>query len=161
MIKWPWEVSISTGVYVSSSGIHYMPEDVFESPELNVEFVNMGVLRLYRPEQHCCIYQYENALYWIADQEFYFEDDGSTYIQYQLHTTQPQKLPQGRLDHNWLWDNIGGNFEDYELHGEFGSYRVMRREIPMDYPVTSIVTGYYKNGKWVWKEYFRPIYEFE
>lgn len=161
MIKWPWAVSISTGVYVSSSGIHYMPEKAFESPELNTEFVNNGVLRLYRPEQHCWIYQYENTLYWIADQGFYFEDDSSTYIQYQLHTTQPQKLPQDRLDHNWLWDNIGGNFEDYELHGEFGSYRIMKREIPTTYPVTAIVTGYYKNGAWTWKEYFRPIYEFE
>lgn len=93
MIKWPCAVPISTGIYVSSSGIHYMPEKVFESQELNAEFINIGVLRLYRPEQHCWSYQYENALYWIADQGFYFENDGSTYIQYQLHTTQPHKLP--------------------------------------------------------------------
>ena len=36
----------------------------------------------------------------------------------------------------------------------------MKREIPTDYSVTSIMTGYRKNGKWVWKNYFRPYYVF-
>ena len=71
-----------------------------------------------------------------------------------------REFPQKRLDNNWLWDNIGGNFEDYEIQGDFGEYRVMRRELPTEYPITAIVTGYHKDGKWIWRNYFRPIYEF-
>jgi hypothetical protein len=77
-----------------------------------------------------------------------------------MWTTQIQNLPEKRLAHHNYWDNIGGFFEDYELEGDFGDYRVMKREIPTAYSVTSIVTGYYKNGEWIWKNYFRPIYSF-
>lgn len=159
LIKWPWSIALPTGVYVGSS-IHYVPEREFSSPPIEEDFVKNGVLRIYRPDFHCWVYQYGGSLYWIVDQNFYFEDDGSTYIQYQLYTTQTDKLPQHRLDNNWLWDNIGGDFEKYEIVSNFGDYRVMKRELPTRYSITSIQTGYHKDGKWIWQEFFRPYYEF-
>lgn len=166
MIQWqvPWTPQSSTGVFISPSGVHYMPETELTEPlggaDLD-DIVNNGVLRVYRPDYHCWVYQVGWNLYWIVDKDFHFEDDGSTYIQYQMWTTQIQNLPEKRLAHHNYWDNIGGYFEDHELEGNFGDYRVMKREIPTAYSVTSIVTGYYKNGEWIWKNYFRPIYSFE
>ena len=165
LIRWPWSVALSTGVYVGADGIHYSPNTSFIAPDVNnapdlKDSVEEGTLRVYRPDYHCWVYQVENSLYWIVDQEFNFEEDGTTYIQYQLYTTQKDKLPQRRIDNGWFWDNIGGYFEKYEIDGDFGDYRVMKREIPTAYSVTSIVTGYYKNGEWIWKNYFRPIYSF-
>ena len=152
-------------MYVCADGIHYSPNESFIAPEIEgapglKEIVEEGTLRVYRPDYHCWVYQVGNALYWIVDQEFNFEDDGTTYIQYQLYTTQKDKLPQKRIENGWFWDNIGGHFEDYELQGDFGEYRVMKRELPKEYSITSIVTGYYKNSEWIWKNYFRPIYDF-
>ena len=158
LIKWPWMATLPTGIYIKGQDIHYAEEKDFAAPELSEPFVTEGTLRLYRPDFHCWVYQYEGALYWIADRDFAFEDDGETYIQYQLWTTQIEKLPEKRLNNNHLWDNIGGNFEKYELAGDYGPYRVMKRDIPTAYAVTSVVTGYYKNGAWIWKHYFRPIY---
>lgn len=160
LIKWPWSIALSTGVFINSDGVHYVSEKEFEAPEIEAEFVEHGVLRVYRPDFHCWVYQYEGSLYWIVDQDFNFEEDDTTYIQYQLWTSQTENLPQKRLDNNWLWDNIGGNFEDYEVQGDFGEYRVMRRELPTEYPIIAIVTGYHKNRKWIWRNYFRPIYDF-
>lgn len=165
LIRWPWSVALSTGVYISADGIHYSPAADFIAPEIEgapglKDIVENGILRVYRPDYHCWVYQVGNSLYWIVDQEFNFEDDGTTYIQYQLYTTQKDKLPQKRIENGWFWDNIGGHFEDYELQGDFGEYRVMKRELPKEYSITSIVTGYYKNGEWIWKNYFRPIYDF-
>ncbi len=165
MIKWPWSVPLSTGVYVSGDEFYYAAAASFEPPAADgaadlKEIVDNGTLRVYRPDYHCWVYQLGNSLYWIVDSDFDFEDNGMTYIQYQMWTTQIQNLPKERLEHNYFWDNIGGYFEDYEIYGDYGSYRVMRRELPADYSLTSIVTGYYKNGEWVWKSYFRPIYEF-
>ena len=74
--------------------------------------------------------------------------------------TQTQNLPEKRLKNGDLWDNIGGYFEKYELDGDFEDYRIMKRDIPAEYSVIAIVTGYYRNGAWVWKNYFRPIYPF-
>ena len=160
MVKWPWTVPLSTGSYVCSDGLHYYPSNELVEPKggaaLNEILVGAD-LRVYRPDYHCWVYQKDWALYWIVDQDFDFEEDGSTYIQYQLWTTETDKLPQKRLENNWLWDNIGSCFEDYELKGDFGLYRVMKRELPNEYPVTAIETGYYKDGAWVWKHYFRPM----
>lgn len=148
-----------TGVYVNSGRICYTKKDSFTPPELDTDFINNGFLRVYRPDQHCWVYQYGGALYWVVDNQFRFDPSGSTYIQYHLWTTQVDKLPRHRLDHAWYWDNIGGNFEDYELEGEFGDYRVMKRELPTKYAIKGILTGYHANNRWIWKTYFRPIYD--
>ena len=158
MIRWPWSALLPTGVYVTGEGIHYVPERTFTAPELEADFVTHGIIRVYRPDYHCWVYQYNGALYWIADRGFHFEENGETYIQYQMWTTQIERLPARRLAYNNNWDNIGGFFEDYELPGDYGPYRVMRRELPRAYSLSSIVTGYYNDGAWIWKNYFRPIY---
>lgn len=148
-----------TDVYVNNGRICYTKQASFTPPELDTDFINKGELRVYRPDQHCWVYQYDGSLYWIVDDQFHFKPSGSTYIQYQLWTTQIDKLPQHRLENEWFWDNIGGNFEDYELEGDFGAYRVMKRELPTEYAITNILTGYHANDRWIWKSYFRPIYD--
>lgn len=164
-IRWPWSPEISTGVFIGPDGIRYSSDDTFTAPDVSDapdlrEIIEEGTLRVYRPDYHCWVYQKDWDLYWIVDRDFNFEDDGSTYIQYQMWTTQTENLPEKRLAHGNLWDNISGHFEKYEIEGDFGDYRVMKREIPTAYSVTSIVTGYYKSGEWIWKSYFRPVYEF-
>ena len=160
IVSFGWMLDFSTGVYLTGERVHYIPDSQFKAPKNLDEIIDNGILRVYRPDYHCWVYQLDSSLYWIVDQDFAFEDDQSTYIQYQLWTTQTEKLPQQRLENDWLWDNIGGNFEDYEIQGDFGSYRIMKRELPTEYSITSIVTGYYENNECIWKEYFRPIYEF-
>ena len=154
-------LTIPTGVYISPNGIHYVKETEFVKPNINVDFVDNGILRSYQPIYHCWVYQYDGALYWIVDHDFFFEDDGSTYIQYQLWTTQIDELPLNRLENGWDWDNIGDYFEENEIYGDYGEYRVMRRELPKEYPIISIETGYYRDGNWLWRMYFRPYYEFK
>ncbi len=93
LIRWPWSVVLSTGVYIGADDIHYNPNAAFIAPEIEgapglKDIVENGILRVYRPDYHCWVYQVGNSLYWIVDQDFDFEDDGTTYIQYQLYTTQ-------------------------------------------------------------------------
>lgn len=152
---------IPTGTYVSGQGVHHVPEEEFEPPELDEEFVRLGMPLVWRPDEHCWVYQHGGCLYWVVDESFHFEEDGLTYIQYQLWTTRPDRLPHVRIEDGWDWDNIGGNFEDYELKGDFGRYRVMRRHLPTAYPVTSVMTGYYVDERWAWQECFRPVWNFE
>ena len=159
-------VSLPAGVYVTGNNIHYVKEENFVAPDVTntdlEDIIKRGYLRVYRPDHDCYVYQFKGYLYWLAGKTFNFEENGKTYIQYQLWTTQPEKLPQNRLRNQWNWDNIGGYFEQYEITSSIncGQYRVCKRELPKKYPITSIVTGYYKNGEWIWKDYFRPLYEF-
>ena len=132
----------------------------FKMPDLTTDFVKNGTLLVCRPDMHIWIFQYNGSLYWVADEGFHFEDDGLTYIQYHLWTTQLEKLPPGRLAQNYYWNNLSGYFEKYELPGDFGKYRVMCCELPTEYSITSILTGYYKDGEWGWVNSFRPVYVF-
>ena len=165
LVWWPWSVPTSSGVYIRGGRVHYAPEQGLELPDTAATdldaILKNAVLRVFRPDCHCWIYQDGGALYWIMDSGYPFEEDGTTYIQYQLWTTQTRRLPEKRLARNNFWDNIGGYFEDHELTGDFGPYRVMKRELPTAYSVTSIITGYYQNGSWLWKHAFRPLYTFQ
>jgi len=89
----------------------------------------------------------------LAD-EFYFEEDGLTYIQYHLDTSRIDMLPEDRLQNQWYWDNRGFVFEEMELlDKKLSPYRVAVCEIPNDYPVTCCWTGYHNGTDWVWREY--------
>ena len=163
LIGWEYSVPVPTGVYLTGDRVHYVPDEGLVLPDAGTsqlqEILNKGSLRVYRPDRHCWVYQDGTSLYWIVDQDFAFEEDGTTYIQYQLWTTQTDRLPSSRLENGHLWDNIGAYFEDYELKSDFGPYRVMKRELPAEYAVTCVLTGYYTQGAWVWKNFFRPTYD--
>lgn len=163
MLSLGWPMLIPTGVYIREGQIYYAKSGTYYSPRGGEDLEKIttnGILRVYRPKEHCWIYQYHEHLYWIVDDQFRFENDGETVIQYQLETTQKNRLPQHRLENGWMWDNLSESFEDNEIYGDFGSYRVMKRRLPTEYSITSIETGYYQNGKWIWRCFFRPIYEF-
>ncbi len=123
------------------------------------DIVNNGVCVVSCPEYHIFVYQYGWELYWIADEEYAFEDDGNTYIQYHIDTTQFDKLPVDRIANGWYWSNLGADFENNEITGEIscGKYRVCTRSIPKEYSIVRIVTGYYADD-WVWKRCFGPDY---
>lgn len=124
------------------------------------EIVNQGVLRVYRPDYGMYVYQYKNTLYWIAEPDYGFVDS-DTYVQYQLNTTQIERLPKIRLENEWYWDNIGFWFSEYEMKEmNTGKYRVAKKEIPREYSIRGIWTGNNIDG-WIWREDFLPYYIFE
>ena len=156
---------IITNIYIFKNGLYYT--DPIQSPKLETkgtdldEIIKNGMRIVSCPEGSCYVYQYKNKLYWIADEGFPFSEDGRTYIQYHIETTQFDKLPAERHESGWIWSDIGGMFEDYEVTGQLkcGKYRVMEREIPRDYSVSFITTGCVDGENWVWKSEFRPIYD--
>ena len=156
------DVIYHTGVYISEGELmytdprEYVPLDVKGTDLENI--VENGVLRVYRPDVGMYVYQYKESLYWIADEYYFFEEDGGTYTQFQMKTTQIAKLPQHRLENGWNWDNIGFEFETKEIIDiDTGKYRVAMSAVPTEYSVTEIWTGYYVDN-WVWQQYFRPYY---
>lgn len=164
VVSLDWPRYIPTGIYYSENSIHYLPKSQNDLPfadgkEIN-EIICNGELRDYCQDYQCWIYQYNGCLYWIFDNNSPFFENEDACIQYQLWTTQVEKLPSYRLENGWDWDERNGQFEEYEVLNISQQYRVMRRLIPTDYAVKSILTGYYMDDKWVWKTYFRPIYYF-
>lgn len=153
-----------TGTYISKGSLMYANPSEFEPLDVEGTDLEMvvkdGVLRVYRPDYGMYVYQYDGELYWIADSMYDFVD-GDAIMQYQLDTTQINRLPSDRQNNNWTWDNISFKFSEYELlGGNTGEYRVAKAMIPIEYSVEKIWTGNYKE-KWIWQQNFRPYYQFK
>lgn len=154
--------TLETGLFVHDGIMERFNPKSFIEPKVErtplENIVKDGFLMDYLPDYDVWIYQYEWKLYWITGDNFYFEEDGSTYIQYQLNTTQYDRLPWERVENGWYWSNLGDYFEQYEVYyNNLESYRVSVRELPTDYSITRIETGYYIDNEWVWRSLFRPI----
>lgn len=154
---------ICTETYIDYGKLIYIDPDAkivldVERTDLK-SIIESGYCLVSCPEYGIYVYQNKRKLYWIADENYYFEDDGSTYIQLHFDTTQFDRLPIYRTYNGWFWDDLGGAFEDYEITNEIncGKYRVAMREIPKEYSITRIGTGYKSAGSWIWQKYFRPI----
>ena len=156
--------TVSTGTYLQDGKlIDYMPGS-FVEPVLTGTYldtvVKEGSLRFYRREEGVYVYQYEGKLYYIVNQNYFFEEDGTTYVQYHLETTQPENLPEHRLENEWYWDNRGFNFENQEIKDEDTSpYRVAAIELPTEYVISYIWVGYHVEKEWIWQQYFKPDFD--
>lgn len=158
--------AVSTGNYVVDGNLEFINPNGFVEPKLegtDIEFViKEGDIRDCRPEHGIYIYQYKDKLYWIADEKYSFEKNGSSLVQCEVATTQPGKLYEYGKPNRIDRDNRGFVFEGSELRDvNTGEYRVAVREIPDEYSVTGIWTGcHIRDEGWVWLCDFRPRYSF-
>ena len=127
------------------------------------KIVNEGICVASCPDHSIYVFQHEWSLYWIAGEDYEFDEKGSTYIQFEMNTTQFDKLPKNRTENGWYWSNIGGEFEKFEITNELncGKYRVSKRDMPTEYSVVYISTGYYVDDTSIWNRHIRPIYSFK
>lgn len=126
------------------------------------KIVKEGICLVSREDIHCDVYQYGWKLYWIVDDKFRFSD-GGTRLEFELNTTQFDRLPAYRTEREWYFANIGGKFEDYEITNRIncGDYRVSVRDLPNGYSISSFEVGEYEEGGWIWRERaIRPYYDF-
>lgn len=154
-------IYLENGSLVKDNSYEHFPTEIENSDLL--EIIRNGKLCFCEAEYGMCVYQYTNKLYWIANDAFYFEDDNTTNIQYSIDTTQINKLPSARVENGIYFDNRGFTFEDKEIKElETDKYRVAMMELPSEYSVTKITTGYYtQETGWVWRKEFRPWYTFK
>ena len=154
-----------TGVFIVNGEVTYTsPENYTEIDYAGrkiQDIVENGILKVCRPDVGMYVYQYEEDLYWIADEKYQFKEDG-TYIQFQTYTTQVEKLPPNRVERNLTFDDIGFYFENKYIENLSDErYKVAKVTLPDSYSLKMLETGYYVNGEWIWMNRFRPEYDFK
>lgn len=140
--------AVSSNFYLHQGKLLDYNPKVFKSPNLDVKsnllknvFID-GDLRFYDGDIGLYVYQYDGKLYWIADENFKWDEDETTYIIYHLRTNQVDKLPEERIQ--YAFDNLDFYFETIEYKDEDTSpYRMAFKEIPVDYAITYVNTGHY------------------
>ena len=117
--------------------------EILNDPLLS-NVIKKGTLRSCNLQYDVFIYQYENNLFWFIGSEI----DKETSILYVLETNRPDLLPQHRIKSGFdvRGFRIGSK---YDL-GTFGGFRVFKRSIPEEYPITRIRVGFKINDSYIW-----------
>jgi len=161
------DTAYHTGTYISNGRVDYVnpleykPLDVVGT-ELE-EIVENGCIRVYRPDYGMYVYQYEGELYWIALDNYGFVDD-DTLVQYLVqgrpNNYKENVFPEESSSNILLWEDKSFKFSSNEVNCT--KYRVSKSKLPMDFCVIKIGTGNYQDDitGWIWREYFRPRYDF-
>lgn len=153
--------TVSTKKYFFDGKLYNYNPNTFDNPILDLEsellykVFTEGQLCYYQKDAGMYIYKYLDNIYWIANKDFMFSQNGKTSIPYHINTTQKNKLPTHRIKNGF--DNLDFYFEEFEYRSETTSpYRVAIRNIPDDYPIANIRTGHYDtvNKTWYWSLIF-------
>lgn len=153
--------TVSTNRFLLNGKLYHYNPNEFDKPRTDIksdllkEVFDKGYLCFYNKDIGLYLYQYNRKLYWIAKDDFEFEQSGNTFIIFRLYTTQVDKLPEKRIKHKF--DNLDFIFEQYEFKDEITTpYRVAIREIPQDYIITNVKVGVYDtvNNNYIWSSNF-------
>lgn len=138
-----------TGVWINGERIEYVAGEV---PVIK-GLPEGAVLKAWNEEYDTLVYQDGERLLWLIGTEI----DKSNEVIYHIHTNEPEKLPERRVQYGF--DNrgfrVGDERAENELEG-IDHYRVFEKEIPEEYHVTAIVVGFNTDGTITWTESFRP-----
>lgn len=141
-----------TGIWIkptaSSAEVEYVAGDVSVISGLP----ESAVLKAWNEEYDTLVYQDDDRLLWLIGTEI----DKNTEVIYHIHTDEPEKLPEKRVQYGF--DNrgfrAGAERADNELES-VDHYRVFEKEIPEEYHVTAIVVGFNTDGAITWNDSFR------
>lgn len=144
---------INTMIYIDC-GVKKYVEGKVETPSIQNPIFDYltqaGILKAYNPELSTYIYQVNNSVYWMVGSII----EPSTEIVFQIHTDEPEKLPENRRKYGF--DNRCFYLESADEQKPIDGFRVFKAEIPSTYHVTAVMVGFSIDGKLLWSKYFRP-----
>lgn len=144
--------AMPTGVWIKPSTTGFAIEYVAGEEPVIKGLPEGAVLRAWNEEYDTLVYQDGERLLWLIGKEI----DKNTEVIYHIHTDEPEKLPERRVQYGF--DNrgfrVGAEEAENELEG-IEHYRVFEKEIPGNYHVTAIVVGFNTDGTITWTDSFR------
>lgn len=144
--------AMPTGVWIKSSGTDLAIEYVAGELPVIKGIPETAILKAWNEGYNTLVYQDGDRLLWLIGTEI----DKNTEVIYHIHTDEPEKLPERRVQYGF--DNRGFRVDaekaENELEG-IDHYRVFEKEIPGEYSITSIVVGFNTDGTITWNDSFR------
>ena len=137
-----------TGIWINGEQIEYV---AWERPVID-GLPETSVLKAWNEEYDTLVYQDGERLLWLIGKEI----DKNTEVIYHIHTDEPEKLPEKRIQYGF--DNRGFRVGAEQAENEFEGiehYGVFEKEITGNYHVTAIVVGFNTDGTITWTDSFR------
>ena len=128
-----------------------VPEPDVEGTDLAL-VANYGVLKAYDAVYDTYVYQFGNRLYWFVGSPL----DKQTTVLCYVYTNEPGKLPEKMRKYKCDIQNFrAGAKNELTSTMRCGRFRVFYRDLPAEYNVTCVRTGFYADKKTKWQKYFR------
>ena len=144
--------TMSTGVWIKPSTTGFVVEYVAEEVPVIKGVPEGAVLKAWNEKYDTLVYRDGNRLLWLIGTEV----DKNTEVIYHIHTDEPEKLPESRVQYGF--DNrgfmVGAENTENELVG-IDHYRVFEKEIPEEYHVAAVAVGFNTDGAVTWDDSFR------
>lgn len=145
--------AMPTGIWIKPTASGVEVEYVAGEAPVIPDLPKTAVLKAWNTENDTLVYQDGERLLWLIGKEI----DKNTEVIYHIHTGEPEKLPERRVQYGF--DNrgfrVGTERIENELEG-IDHYRVFEKEIPEEYNVTAVVVGFNTDGIVTWTDSFRP-----
>ena len=144
--------AMPTGVWIKPSTTGFAIEYVAGEVPVIKGLPEGAVLKAWNEEYDTLIYQDGYRLLWLIGTEI----DKNTEVIYHIHTDEPEKLLENRVQYGF--DNRGFRVGTERAENELepiDHYRVFERGIPEGYNVTAIVVGFNTDGAITWNDSFR------
>ncbi|OPZ48410.1 MAG: VanZ like family protein [Bacteroidetes bacterium ADurb.BinA104] len=141
-----------TGVWIKPTASGVEVEYVAGEAPVIPDLPRTAVLKAWNTENDTLVYQDGERLLWLIGKEI----DKNTEVIYHIHTDEPEKLPERRVQYGF--DNRGFRVGTERAENEVSSidhYRVFEKEIPQEYNVTAVVVGFNTDGTITWSDSFR------
>ena len=154
-------ITVTTNRYIYNSELYTHNPIDFKIPYIDnklgliYEVIANGQLCSNQEDEGIYVYNYKRKLFWITTERFKFDEKGSAYIIYHLHTSHRDKLQEKQTQYKY--DFLDFDFVDYEYVEETTApYRIAIRDLPNDYPITYVKTGVYDlvNDESIWIDDF-------
>ena len=147
-VKFKGYPAMPTGIWINGERLEYVTGEV---PVIK-GLPEPAVLKAWNEEYDTFVYEDDGRLLWLIGTEI----DKNTEVIYHIYTTQPELLPENRIQYGF--DNRGFRVGTERVGNELEPidyYRVFEREIPQDYSVTAVVVGFNTDGTITWNDSFR------
>lgn len=152
-------VAMRTGTYVYKDSLYYVNPLQYREPEVQdellIKVMDEGDMRVYMPELGVYVYQYNEELYWLFEDSYGITEE--TIVQYQLITTQNNRLPKEQIEEQRDYRSFKFGHNEIQVIDE--NIRVAKAQLPSEYSIVQIWTGEYQED-WIWRADFRPHYNF-
>jgi len=126
----------------------YKLDSFTPAPDIDIHpFLTDSELKAYVPEYDAFIYQDHNKIKWLIGADI----DSDTEIIYHLYTTDRQLLPAKRIQYGF--DNRGFRLNNKSQKKQEGKYIFVEKDLPVEYPVTAVRTGFNTKEDVVWRRF--------
>lgn len=153
---------IFSGNYLFDGKIYKYNPLAYEEPQVFDEQLTRVIikenLRFFDSEMGCWVYECDNSLYFIINQQFGLTDARKQRIKFHTHTAQIELLDESRQQYGCDSRDFFFDEKEYMLT-EKSEYRIAMLKLPLEYEVSWVELGMYEKERGMLRDFSFALFD--